>query len=70
MKWKTDKPLPKHGDWRKRRPFAWLPTKVEDHTVWLETYQITEQYIEYSLQHDIPGYWSVVSKELLYSQWC
>lgn len=61
MRWKTVKPVPKHGDQRKRRVFAWLPTEVEDHTVWLEQYQVTEQYHE-----DRLNYWREVSRELLY----
>jgi hypothetical protein len=66
MKWKTVKPVPKHGEIRTRRKFAWWPTKVKDYTVWLETYQITEMRIEYKEQHDVPGHWHQLSKDLLY----
>ena len=37
MKWKKEHP--KKGDRKIVRRFAWIPTEVEDHTVWLETYQ-------------------------------
>ena len=43
MRWKID-PAPKVGDIRKRRVFAWDITKVGDHCVWLEIYQVTEKY--------------------------
>jgi hypothetical protein len=66
MKWKTVKPVPKHGEIRKRNKFAWRPTEVEDYTVWLEFYQITEMRIEYDKRYDIPGSWDLLSKELLY----
>jgi hypothetical protein len=60
MKWKTVKHVPKDGHIRTRRVFAWLPTEVEDHTVWLEQYQVTEQYF-----HGM-NYWHELSTELLY----
>jgi hypothetical protein len=66
MKWKTVKPVPKHGEIRTRRKIAWLPVEVQDHTVWLETYQITEQYVEYRSEHAIPSHWRELSKDLLY----
>ena len=66
MKWKTVKPVPKHGEVRTRHKFAWWPTDVEEYTVWLETYQVNEIWIEYDKRHDIPGGWDVVSKHLLY----
>lgn len=43
MKWKIN-PAPKVGDIRKRRVFAWDITKVGDYYVWLETYQVTEEW--------------------------
>jgi hypothetical protein len=66
MRWRTVKPVPKHGEIRTRHKFAWRPTEVEDHTVWLEFYQITEVWIEYDKRHEIPGYWHQISKNLLY----
>jgi hypothetical protein len=44
MRWKIEAP-PKEGDWRRRIKFAWFPTQVEDHMVWLETYSIKEHLI-------------------------
>ena len=46
MKWKGNS-TPQKGDIRKRRVFAWWKTKVGDHWVWLETYEITEQCFPY-----------------------
>ena len=43
MKWKAKK-QPKEGDFRCRKVFAWFPTKVEEYTVWLETYEVKEFY--------------------------
>ena len=43
MKWLNPKPEPKIGDTRERFPFAWLPTQVENHKVWLERYWIKEE---------------------------
>ncbi len=65
MKWKTVKPVPKYGDIRTRRVFAWLPTEVEDHTVWLEQYQVTEKYYEGD-GYSGANYWRELSRELLY----
>jgi hypothetical protein len=45
MKWKIKEP-PKLGDWRHRTKFAWFPTTIHDHKVWLETYGVKEHYIE------------------------
>jgi hypothetical protein len=44
MRWKVKSP-PKEGDWRRRIKFAWFPTQVEDHVVWLETFAIKEHFI-------------------------
>lgn len=38
MKWKA-KTIPKIGDTRKVRKFAFLPKKCSEYTVWLETYE-------------------------------
>ena len=45
MRWKA-KPIPKIGDTRVRYPFAWLPTKAGDYTVWLERYWVKEKLEE------------------------
>jgi hypothetical protein len=45
MKWKVNKqPLPKDGDIRTKRVFAWKKTRVGEYYVWLETYEVTEKY--------------------------
>ncbi len=43
MKWKIETPA--LGSKRTVRKFAWLPTEVEGHKVWLETFQTTEEYV-------------------------
>ena len=45
MRWKT-KQTPKVGDIRQRFPFAWLPTKAGQYTVWLERYWVKEKLVE------------------------
>jgi hypothetical protein len=43
MKW--NKPKPQIGEQRERRPFAWLPTTLDDgYRVWLETYGVREEW--------------------------
>lgn len=42
MKWKLTKPA--SGSVRTIRKFAWLPVEIEDHKVWLETYETKEVY--------------------------
>jgi hypothetical protein len=44
MRWLTERPEPKVDDIRHRNKFAFLPTKVGRYTVWLEFYQVTEEY--------------------------
>ena len=39
MRWKTNKPKP--GSIKSMTKFAWLPTRIEDYTVWLEFYSAT-----------------------------
>ena len=39
MRWKTRKPEP--GTTRTVAKFAWLPTQIEQYTVWLEFYSAT-----------------------------
>jgi len=65
MKWKVQEPkLPKNGDTRTRRVFAWKKTKVGDYFVWLETYQITEKYFISAGGNQ--AWWSEISRETLY----
>ena len=42
MKWKLEKPA--SGSIRTVRKFAWLPVEIEDHKVWLETFETKEVY--------------------------
>ncbi len=44
MKWKI-KQEPKLGNIRCRRVFAWMPTVVGEYIVWLERYEVKEEYI-------------------------
>jgi len=68
MKWKAD-PTPKVGDIRKWRVFAWRKTKVGDYWVWLETYQVTEEWCVH-IPVDVwdgprRSWWCEVSRETL-----
>ena len=45
MKWSNIEYKPKGGETRTYRRFAWKPTIVGKWTVWLESYQVTEQYM-------------------------
>ena len=74
MMWKA-KPRPKIGDIRVRRKFAWLPMEFSvcdiEHYVWLETYQVTEQFEEKYVFADEgyyrkKSYWQIVKQEPLY----
>jgi hypothetical protein len=38
MKWKAE-PTPRAWETRIVEVYAWLPTKVEDHYIWLEYYE-------------------------------
>ncbi len=44
MRWR-DKIQHQIGDHRERFPFAWTPTRVGNHTVWLERYCVKEKLI-------------------------
>jgi hypothetical protein len=69
MKWKTETTTPKVGDIRKRRVFAWSKTKVGDYWVWLETYQITEEWYVHVPIDPWDGFrgswWLEISREVL-----
>ena len=45
MKWSNVEYKPQGGETRTYRRFAWKPTKIDTWTIWLETYQVTEQYM-------------------------
>lgn len=47
MKWEIkSSPDSKVGDRRKIRKFAWFPTRVGIFRVWLEYYQVTQEFQE------------------------
>lgn len=45
MRWKIKNPEPKIGDIRHLKAFALFPTIVGQYIVWLETFQVTEEYM-------------------------
>lgn len=45
MRWKIKIPEPKIDDIRHRNVFAFLPTAIGNYKVWLEFYQVTEEYM-------------------------
>lgn len=56
MRWlATDPPTPKHRELRARKLFAWKPTRVKDHVIWLETYEVAEEFF---LPLNGPGWWT------------
>ena len=61
MRWLTtpEKPL-QGGDRRTRTLFAWKPIKVGDYTVFLERYQVREQF--YAPASGAPGWWRELDK--------
>lgn len=62
MRWRAERaPEPKDGDQRTRGRFAWLPTRVGETMVWLETYVVTEVW-----RHDPYGHdrWIETDREL------
>ena len=66
MKWKIDS-TPKVGGIRTRRVFAWRKTKVGDHYVWLETYQVTEKYeVRENYYGTESGRWNEIDRDILY----
>ena len=54
-------PLAQYGDTRIREVFAWFPTRIGVHSVWLERYRVVEQFIR-----GMPcDGWSELRKELI-----
>jgi hypothetical protein len=51
--------LPRHGDIKVVRRFAFLPTVVEDHKVWLEFYEYVYQY---NRVFSDEGHWSPIKR--------
>ena len=57
MRWKLKSP-PKVGDTRTRLVFAWKKTRVGDHIVWLEQYQVYEEYVYVRYEDFMEGFYS------------
>lgn len=57
MHWLTKEDrYPNDGETRDRLVFAWKPTKVGRHTVWLEWYEVRERFFQPA--NGNPGWWS------------
>ncbi len=74
MMWKA-KPRPKLGDTRVRHKFAWLPMEFwicgELYYVWLENYQVTEEYTPFTTYYGEGKYrsslqWEIIKHEPIY----
>lgn len=59
MKWKTNQYVPKEGDRRTVRKFAFLPVIADEYTVWLETYDSVQQYTKVTVyvHRGVPDRW-------------
>jgi hypothetical protein len=58
MRWRTRPlPLPEPGTIQHFARFAWTPTKVGKHTVWLENYTVI---MSYSAEHG----WQEISRDI------
>lgn len=60
MRWKKKQRILAATE-RRVPKFAWLPTDVEDHVVWLERYIVVQKYI---INHYNQGSWRTMSKHL------
>lgn len=64
MRWPTEKyPLPPRRGERRVRRFAWRPTRLGEHTVWLERYEVQERYLPGC--NGARGRWCEVSRTVL-----
>lgn len=52
--------LPEHGTIRVKLRFAFLPIIVDGEKVWLEFYDVVEQYTRFFSDHD--GHWRSVRR--------
>ncbi len=65
MKWRHTKPTsPGHDELRVTCKFAWLPVTINEYTVWLEYYFVTERF--YQPMSGSPGWWRIVKTEFAY----
>jgi hypothetical protein len=61
MRWKKERePSPQGGETRTVRRFAWKRTEVGDQTVWLEFYEVHEQF--FAPRGGGPGWWSETNR--------
>jgi hypothetical protein len=61
MRWKIKTVvIPKNGEVRTRRVFAWKKTKVGQYMVWLEFYQVTEKFFQ---PIGGPGWWTEIGRD-------
>lgn len=44
MRWRAPR-IPKHSEWRTKTLFAWLPVRIGDQYVWLERYEVQQNYM-------------------------
>lgn len=58
MKWRAETGT--LGNFRCRRVFAWIPTRVGEWTVWLEFFQVEERFIQ--PVNGKPGTWDEISR--------
>lgn len=64
MRWLAENPpKPKAAQTRCRRVFAWRPTRVKEHVVWLESYEVYEVY--FSPADGTAGWWSETNRKVL-----
>lgn len=64
MRWRAEpKLVTSDNAVRERQVFAWRPTRVGEHTVWLEFYLLRE--IFFKPVNGQPGWWSEKSRHIL-----
>lgn len=64
MRWLNEPPpRPNAGQARIRRVFAWRPTRVNQFTVWLESYEVYEVF--FSPINGNEGWWSESNRTVL-----
>jgi hypothetical protein len=59
MKWKINPYVPKEGDTRTIRKFAWLPTDCGEYRVWLESYESVQKYKKMAQLGEGHGFWAL-----------
>ena len=66
MRWKVEA-KPKHGEIRHVAKFAWWPTLVSDHKIWLENYvSVQEHQRIWNCRSETYGcFWSEIERKLV-----